>query len=112
MSWTELQGNRESVMKIRIGIISGVVIAVALSFAPLVVGQTSVSMSFDGTYSAVSCIGPDGCVGAGLYGGTINGVTVGAGQAIPGMLCDDSRGADGIKSGIQAGIEDPPQARA
>jgi len=84
-------------MKIRIGIISAVVIAVALSFAPLVVGQSSVSMSFDGTYSAVSCIGPEGCVGAGLYGGTINGVTVGAGQAVPGMICDDY--FDNITSG-------------
>ena len=84
-------------MKIRIGIISAAVIVVALSFAPLVAGQTSTSMSFDGTYSAVSCIGPEGCVGAGLYGGTINGVTVGAGQAVPGMICDDY--FDNITSG-------------
>ena len=34
-------------------------------------------------------MGPDGCVGAGLYGGTINGVNVGAGQSVPGMICDD-----------------------
>ena len=84
-------------MKLRIGIISAAVIVVALSFAPLVAGQTSTSMSFDGTYSAVSCIGPEGCVGAGLYGGTINGVTVGAGQAVPGMICDDY--FDNITSG-------------
>ena len=84
-------------MNIRIGVVSAAVILVALSLVPLAVGQTSVSMSFDGTYSAVSCIGPEGCVGAGLYGGTINGVTVGAGQAVPGMICDDY--FDNITSG-------------
>ncbi len=76
-------------MKAKIGILSAVVVAVALCLVPVAVAQTSVSVSFDGTYSAVSCIGPEGCVGAGLYGGTINGVNVGAGQAIPGMICDD-----------------------
>lgn len=91
------RGNRETMMKIRIGILSVAVIVVALGLAPLVVGQTSVSISFNGSYSAVSCIGPEGCVGAGLYGGTINGVTVGAGQAVPGMICDDY--FDNITSG-------------
>ena len=76
-------------MKAKIGILSAVVVALALCLVPVAVAQTSVSVSFDGTYSAVSCIGPEGCVGAGLYGGTINGVNVGAGQAIPGMICDD-----------------------
>ena len=76
-------------MKAKIGILSAVVVALALCLVPVAVAQTSVSMSFDGTYSAVSCIGPDGCVGAGLYGGTINGVNVGAGQSVPGMICDD-----------------------
>ena len=66
------------------------VITVALvSVTPLATGQTSVPMSFDGSYSAVSCAGPEGCVGAGLYGGTINGVKVGSGNAVPGMICDD-----------------------
>jgi hypothetical protein len=66
------------------------VITVALvSVTPLATGQTSVPMSFDGSYSAVSCAGPEGCVGAGLYGGAINGVTVGSGHAVPGMICDD-----------------------
>src|SRR4029077_12465730 len=60
-----------------------------LSLVSVAVGQTPVSMSFNGSYSAVSCIGPEGCVGAGLYGGTINGVNVGAGQSVPGMICDD-----------------------
>ena len=76
-------------MKAKIGILSAVVVALALCLVPVAVAQTSVSVSFDGTYSAVSCIGPEGCVGAGLYGGTINGVNVGAGQAVPGMICDD-----------------------
>jgi len=74
-------------MKISIGSLSGIVIAVALSIAPFAAGQTP--MSFNGYYSAVSCIGPEGCVGAGLYGGTINGVNVGQGQNVPGMICDD-----------------------
>jgi len=73
------------------------VILVALGLVPFAVSQTDVSMSFNGDYSAVSCIGPDGCVGAGLYGGTINGVNVGPGQAIPGMICDDY--ADNITNG-------------
>ena len=76
-------------MKAKIGILSAVVVALALCLVPVAVAQTSVSVSFDGTYSAVSCIGPEGCVGAGLYGGTINGVNVGAGQSVPGMICDD-----------------------
>ena len=76
-------------MKAKIGILSAVVVALALCLVPVAVAQTPVSMSFDGTYSAVSCIGPEGCVGAGLYGGTINGVNVGAGQSVPGMICDD-----------------------
>ena len=66
-----------------------IVITVALVSVTLATGQTSVPMSFDGSYSAVSCAGPEGCVGAGLYGGTINGVKVGSGNAVPGMICDD-----------------------
>jgi len=76
-------------VKAKIGILSALALAVALSFVSVAAGQTSVSMSFNGSYSAVSCIGPEGCVGAGLYGGTINGVNVGAGQPVAGMICDD-----------------------
>jgi hypothetical protein len=85
------------------------VITVALvSVTPLATGQTSVPMSFDGSYSAVSCAGPEGCVGAGLYGGTINGVKVGSGNAVPGMICDDyfdniTAGEHWTANGISAG---------
>ena len=65
------------------------IVGLALITAPLAVGQSNVSMSVNGTYSATDCVGPYGCVAAGLYGGTINGVNVGQGQAIPGMICDD-----------------------
>jgi hypothetical protein len=66
------------------------VTTVALVYmVPTVAGQTSVPMSFNGYYSAVSCAGPEGCVGAGLYGGSINGVNVGPGHSVPGMICDD-----------------------
>ena len=60
-----------------------------LSFSPIASSQTTVPTSFDGYYSAVSCAGPEGCVGAGLYGGNINGVNVGPGNAVGGMICDD-----------------------
>lgn len=76
-------------MKLRILIFTVTVVLLALSMVPFASAQTNVSMSFNGSYSAVSCIGPDGCVGAGLYGGTINGVNVGSGQSVPGMICDD-----------------------
>lgn len=72
--------------------ISGFLLITAAAFVymvPTAVGQTSVPMSFDGYYSAVSCAGPEGCVGAGLYGGTINNVNVGPGNQVPGMICDD-----------------------
>jgi hypothetical protein len=68
-----------------------------LSFSPIAFSQTTVPMSFNGSYSAVSCAGPEGCVGAGLYGGTINGVNVGSGDAVGGMICDDY--FDNITSG-------------
>lgn len=84
-------------MKIRSGSLTLVIAAVALLMVPFAAGQSNVSLSFNGTYSATSCIGPDGCVGAGLYGGTINGVNVGQGQAVPGMICDDY--FDNITSG-------------
>jgi hypothetical protein len=57
--------------------------------ASTAVGQTTVPMSFNGYYSAVSCAGPEGCVGAGLYGGTVNGVSVGPNNQVAGMVCDD-----------------------
>src|SRR5271157_5800036 len=66
-----------------------ILVLLFLSFSPIASSQTTVPMSFDGYYSAVSCAGPEGCVGAGLYGGTINGVNVGPGNAVPGMICDD-----------------------
>ena len=76
--------------------------------ASTAVGQTSVPMSFDGYYSAVSCAGPEGCVGAGLYGGTINGVNVGPNNNVPGMICDDyfdniTTGEHWTANGISAG---------
>lgn len=76
-------------MKLRAPVFTVVLVLLALSMVPMAAAQTNVSMSFNGSYSAVSCIGPDGCVGAGLYGGTINGVSVGSGQSVPGMICDD-----------------------
>ena len=76
-------------MRMRSGSLMLVVAAVALLMVPFAAGQTNVSMSFNGNYSSTSCVGPYGCVGAGLYGGTINGVNVGQGQAVPGMICDD-----------------------
>ena len=76
-------------MKLRILIFMVAMVLLALSMVPFAAAQTNVSMSFNGSYSAVACIGPDGCVGAGLYGGTINGVNVGSGQSVPGMICDD-----------------------
>lgn len=76
-------------MNLRAPVFTLVVVLLALSMVPIAAAQTNVSMSFNGSYSAVSCIGPDGCVGAGLYGGTINGVNVGSGQSVPGMICDD-----------------------
>src|SRR5439155_10143031 len=84
-----LAGTLRKKVKAKIGILSALVLAVALCSVSVAAGQTSVSISFNGSYSAVSCIGPEGCVGAGLYGGTINGVNVGAGQAVHGMICDD-----------------------
>lgn len=79
-----------------------------LSFSPIASSQTTVPTSFDGYYSAVSCAGPEGCVGAGLYGGTINGVNVGPGNAVGGMICDDyfdniTTGEHWTASGISAG---------
>lgn len=76
-------------MKNRSAIFLVFALGAALSLAPHAVGQVSTSLSFNGYYSGVSCIGPEGCVGAGLYGGTVNGVNVGPGNAVPGMLCDD-----------------------
>ena len=79
-----------------------------LSFSPIASSQTTVPTSFDGYYSAVSCAGPEGCVGAGLYGGNINGVNVGPGNAVGGMICDDyfdniTTGEHWTASGISAG---------
>ena len=85
-SWNR---SEEYLMKLKIGIFTVAVVLFALGTVPFAGAQTNVSMSFNGSYSAVSCIGPDGCVGAGLYGGTINGVNVGPGQSVPGMICDD-----------------------
>jgi hypothetical protein len=92
-SWNRVE---EIIMKLRIGILSAAVV-LALSLVPFSAAQSNVSVSFNGSYSAVSCIGPEGCVGAGLYGGTINGVNVGSGQSVPGMICDDY--FDNITSG-------------
>ncbi|MGA9444956.1 MAG: hypothetical protein WBV26_00835 [Candidatus Sulfotelmatobacter sp.] len=79
-----------------------------LSFSPIASSQTTVPTSFDGYYSAVSCAGPEGCVGAGLYGGKINGVNVGPRNAVGGMICDDyfdniTTGEHWTASGISAG---------
>src|ERR1017187_518197 len=64
-------------------------IASLLCLTPIAFSQTPVQLSDNGSYSAVSCDGPQGCVGAGLYGGTINGVNVGSGDKVAGMICDD-----------------------
>src|ERR1035438_2227711 len=79
-----------------------------LSLSPIASPQTTVPMSFDGYYSAVFCAGPEGWVGAGLYGGTINGVNVGPNNNVPGMICDDyfdniTTGEHWTANGISAG---------
>lgn len=84
-------------MKLRAPMFTVVLVLLALSMVPIAAAQTNVPMSFNGTYSAIACVGSDGCVGAGLYGGTINGVNVGSGQLVPGMICDDY--ADHITTG-------------
>jgi hypothetical protein len=94
-------------MKNRIAIFLALVLGAALSLAPRAAGQDPSTLSFTGYYSGVSCIGPEGCVGAGLYGGTINGVNVGPGNSVPGMLCDDyfdniSNGETWPASGVNA----------
>jgi hypothetical protein len=67
-----------------------VIFGVLLCFALPAFGQNS-NLSFNGGFQGdVWCGGSEGCVGTGLYDGTINGQQVGpSGAGGLGMICDD-----------------------
>lgn len=77
-------------MKSRTQFLAGVIFAAVLCLALPAFGQNS-NLSFNGGFQGdVWCGGTEGCVGTGLYDGTINGQQVGPGGAGGlGMICDD-----------------------